>query len=118
MTKDHLLLAGQILPGERSRIIHDLLRRPLRDDFAAVNAGAGSDIDDIIRGENRVLVVLDDDDAVAEIAQPPQRVEQTVIVALMQPDRRFVQHIENAGQPRADLRREADPLAFAARQRA
>ena len=32
--------------------------------------------------------------------------------------RRLVQHVEHAGQPRADLRGEADALALAARQRA
>ncbi len=68
-------------------------RRSLRDDFAAVNAGAGADIDDIIRRENGVLVMLHDNDAVAEIAQPPQRVEQAVIVALMQADRRLIEHV-------------------------
>ena len=34
----------------------------------------------------------------------------------MQADRGFVQHIENAGQAGADLRGQADALAFAARQ--
>ena len=46
-----------------------------------------------------------------------QRVEQPGIVALMQADRRLVEYIEYAGQPRADLRGEADALALAARQR-
>ena len=43
-------------------------------------------------------------------------VEQPVVVALVQPDRRLVEHIEHAGQPRADLRGEPDALALAARQ--
>ena len=47
-----------------------------------------------------------------------QRREQPVVVALMQPDRRLVQHVEHAGQARADLRGEPDALALAARQRA
>ncbi len=115
---DDLARAGEILPGQRMRIGHDLGRRSLRDDLAAVDAGAGADVDDIIGGEDRVLVMLDDDDAVAEIAQPPQRIEQARIVALMQADRGLVQHIEHAGEPGADLRGEPDALALAARQRA
>ncbi len=55
---------------------------------------------------------------VAHVAQRLERVEQPRIVALMQPDRRLVQHIEHAGQARADLRGEPDALALAARQRA
>ncbi|WDT81381.1 MAG: hypothetical protein MPW14_06440 [Candidatus Manganitrophus sp.] len=67
---------------------------------------------------DRLLVVLDDDDRVAEIAQAPQRFEQALIVALVETDGRLVQHIEHAGEAGADLRGEADALAFAARERA
>ena len=61
--------------------------------------------------------MLDDDHGVAEIAQPGQRREQRAVVALVQADRRLVEHVEHAGQVRADLRRQADALPFAARQR-
>ena len=40
-----------------------------------------------------------------------------VIVALMQPDTRLIQNIQNAHQRRADLRCQPDPLAFAAGKR-
>ena len=82
-----------------------------------MDAGAWAHVHHVIRGEDRLLVMLDDDDAVAEIAQPIERLEQPRIVALMQPDRRLVQHVEHAGQARADLRGEADALALAARER-
>jgi hypothetical protein len=58
---------------------------------AAQLAGARSEVDDVIRGPNRFLVVLDDDDGVAEIAQARQRRQSLRIVALMQADRRLVQ---------------------------
>ena len=47
-----------------------------------------------------------------------QRLEQPRVVALVQADRRLVEHIEHAGEAGADLRGEADALALAARQRA
>ena len=47
-----------------------------------------------------------------------QRVEQARVVALVQADRGLVEHVEHAGQARADLRGEPDALALAARQRA
>ena len=72
----------------------------------------------IIGDADRVLVVLHHDHGVAEVAQALQRFEQPRIVALVQADRRLVQHVEHAGQPRADLRGEADALALAARERA
>ncbi len=110
--------AGQIFAGQRLRIGHDVLRRALRHDLAAVDAGGRADIDDIVGRHDRVLVMLDDDHRVADVAQMLQRFEQPGIVALVQADRRFVEHVEHAGQARADLRGQPDALAFAARQRA
>ncbi len=83
-----------------------------------MDAGAGAHVDHMVGGEDRLLVMLDDDDAVAEIAEPVEGLEQPRIVALMQADRGLIEHIEHAGEPRADLRGEADALALAAGQRA
>jgi hypothetical protein len=83
-----------------------------------VHAGAGADVDDIVGGQDRVLVMLDHDHGVAEVAQALQRFEQAGVVALVQADRGLVEHIEHAGEARADLRGEPDALALAAGQRA
>ena len=99
-------------------MLEDILRRAFGHDMAAMHARAGPDIDHIIGGHDRVFVMLDDDHRIADVAQPPQRIEQPRIVALMQPDRGLVEHVEHAGQPRADLAGQPDTLAFAARQRA
>ena len=53
---------------------------------------------DCIGGTDCVLVVFDHDHRIADVAQPAQRHQQAVVVALMKPDRGFVQHIEHAGQ--------------------
>ena len=84
---------------------------------AAVRAGSGPEVHDIVGLPDRILVVLDDDDGIAEIAQVDQRVEQALIVALMQADGGLVQDVHDADQPRADLAREADALRLAARER-
>ena len=46
-----------------------------------------------------------------------QRLQQPVVVARMQADGRFVEHVEHAGQAAADLAGEADALRFAAGER-
>ncbi len=79
-----------------------------------MDAGGRADVDDIVGGQDRVLVMLDHDDRVAEVAQVLQRVEQAGIVALVQADTGLVEHVEHAGQARADLRRQPDALALAA----
>ena len=80
-------------------------------------AGAGPDVDDVVGDPDRLLVVLDDDDGVAEVAQPHQRLDEALVVALVQTDRRLVEHVEHADETAADLRREPDPLRFTARER-
>ncbi len=91
---------------------------PSRDDVAAVDAGAGADVDHMVGDADGVLVMLDHDHGVAEIAQALEGFEQPRVVALVQADGRLVQHIEHAGEAGADLRGEADALALAAGQRA
>ena len=82
-----------------------------------MHAGAGADVDDVIGHADRIFVVLDDDHRVAEIAQARQRAEQAFVVALMQADRRFVEHVHHADEAGADLAGETDALRFAAGQR-
>src|ERR1700688_183213 len=71
-------------------------------------------IDHVIGAADRLFVVLDNNHSIAEIAQALERFEKLGIVALMQPDRRFVEHVEDARQPRTDLRSKPDALALAA----
>ena len=73
--------------------------RPGDHDLAAVLAGPRPDVHYPVSRPDRVLVVLDHDQRVAEVAQPEQRVEQPVVVPLVQPDRRLVQHVQHADQP-------------------
>ena len=46
--------------------------------------------------------------------QPDQRLDQPMVVALVQADRRLVEDVQHAHQPGADLRRQPDPLRLAA----
>ena len=83
---------------------------------AAVLAGTGPDIDDVVGREHRLLVVLDDQHRVTEVAEPLERPDQLVVVPLMEADRRLVEDVENADKRRADLRCEPNSLRFTARK--
>ena len=50
--------------------------------------------------------------------QPRQRVDQTPVVALVQPDRRLVEHVQRADETGSDLGGQPDALRLAAGQRA
>ena len=90
---------------------------PIADDLAAAHAGAGAEVDDVVGGPHRVFVVLDDDDRVAQVAQLGERVEQPLVVARVQADRRLVEDVEHADQAAADLAGQADALRLAAGER-
>src|SRR3546814_2138442 len=83
-----------------------------------MDARAGAHIDDIVGVADRILVMLDDDDGVAEVAEALQGREQPVVVALVEADARFVEDVEHTRQAAANLAGEADALALAAAQRA
>jgi GTP cyclohydrolase FolE2 len=61
--------------------------------------------------------VFDDEDRVAAVAEIFERADEAVVVARVQTDARFVEHVECARKRRAQLRREADTLRFAAGER-
>src|SRR5690606_38839356 len=111
------LVAAEVGRGERALTPEHLLERALRDDLAAVAPGARAEVDDVVGGSDRVLVVLDDDHRVAQVAELLERAEQSLVVALVQSDRRLVQDVEHADQAAADLGGEPDALRFPARQR-
>ncbi len=110
--------AGEIIGGQAVLVGEHLVERAAGDHLAAMDAGARAHVDDIIGVADRVLVMLDDDDGVAEIAQAAEGDEQPVIVALVEADAGLVEHVEHAGEAGADLAGEADALALAAGERA
>ena len=112
-----LATARQIIRRKGALRLHDLGRSSRRDHFPAALARARPHVDHEVGAADGILVVLDHDDGVAEVAQMLQRGDKPLVVALMQADRRFVQDIEHAHEPCADLRGKADALGLAARQR-
>jgi hypothetical protein len=63
------------------------------DDLPTVFAGARTDVDHPVGVLDGVLVVLDDHHGVAEIAKARERLDEAVVVPLVQADRRLVEHV-------------------------
>ena len=110
------LLAGQIIAGQRIFRLKDILQDALGDDATAVDAGTGTDVDDMIGGANGVFIVLDHDHGIADVAQASQGTEQALVVALVQADGGFIQNVHDADQSGADLRSKPDALGLAPRK--
>ncbi len=81
-----LLLAANVLGGERVAVAQEGRPGPLEDDLAAGLAGARPHVDDVLGGPDDVRVVLDDDDGVADILERTEDLDEAVVVAGMEAD--------------------------------
>ena len=85
--------------------------------MAAVHAGAGAYVHQVVARVNGVLVVLNHNNGVAQVAQVNEGFDEPVVVALMEANRRLVEHIERTHEARAKLRCQTDALRLAATPR-
>ena len=103
-------------PRQGAGVGHDLSGCPASHDLTAPGPRSGPHVQDMVCREDRLLVMLDDDDGVPQIAEPPERVKQAVVIALVEADARFVENVEDTGKPRADLGGQTDPLGLSTRE--
>ena len=90
------LAAHEVSRGERARVRAELVLRAAEHDLAAPVAGAGAELDHVIRGFDEATVVLDHDDRVARLRQLVAKVREARDVARVQTDGRLVQDVEGA----------------------
>ncbi len=76
----------EIVTGYRIRDVHKVLGGPHSHDGSAPDTRARSEIHHDVGGAHGVFIVLDDDHRVPEIPQASERVEQTVIIPVVQTD--------------------------------
>ena len=96
---------------------HQVRERSGRDNQAAPDTRARAEVENKVGAPHGFLVMLDHDEGIAARFQYGQCGKQHFVVARVQADGRLVQHIKHPAQVRAELRREADALGLAARQR-
>src|SRR5207237_9317143 len=82
-----------------------------------MHAWARPQVKNVVRAPHRLGVVLDHDYGVAEIPEPKQRVQQPLVIPLVQADGRLIQDVQHADQAGPDLCRQTDALAFPAGER-
>jgi hypothetical protein len=110
-------VARKVRPVSDSGLRESRRERARGHQFAAQPARARAEIDHVIGALDGFRVVLHHQHRVAHIAQMRERFEQAAVVARMQADGRFVEHVQHAAQLRADLRGQPDALRFAAGKR-
>ena len=108
---------AQGFAGDAGSVLLDFRDRAHGRDFAAEAACAGAEVDDGIRAPHGFFIVLDDEERVALVAQGEEGVQQCFVVARMQADGRFIKHIQDAAQIRAELGGKPDALGLATAER-
>ncbi len=110
-------LAAQVAAGHRVAVGGHFRRRAFGHDLAAVQARAGPDVDQVVGGAHDRFIVLDHQHRVTLLLQAAQRVDQPLVVALVQADRRLVENVAHADQPRANAGGQPHALQLAAAER-
>ena len=122
-------VVAQRRTGVRARVLTHCIGRAFGHQLAAAVAAFGSEVDEPIGGRNHVQVVLNDDQRVAAIEQPPKRPHQLGDVVKVQAGGRLVKQKQRAA-PRQRLAaarlalgragekaRQLEPLRLASAQR-
>jgi len=78
-----------------------------------MHTGPRAQINEVVSFTNGCFVVFHNQDRIAQVPEVFQRVDQFLIVSLMETYGRFIQHIQHAAQGGTDLRSKADALGLA-----
>ncbi len=87
--------SGEVAAGKRGGAGHDLFGRAFSDDVSAQAPSPWSQIKNKVGAADRVFVVLDDEDGIAEVAQLFEGSDEAFVVSLMEADGGLVEDIEN-----------------------
>ena len=82
------------------------------DDLTAIAPGIGPDVDDVVSSTHHLLIMLDDDNSVAQVSQTVNDTDEALGITLVQTDTRFVQDVERAYEATSELRRESHALTL------
>ena len=105
---------GEITSGQRSRGLADFLIRTLGNDLAAVLSCSWAEVENAIRREHYVRIVLDYQDCVPQIPEIMQDLDQPMCIPAVEADRGLIKHVERSHQTRAKGGRKLNSLRFAA----
>ena len=94
--------------------VHDALEA----DGAAVSAGTGAEVDDVVGDRDRLRLVLHDEHRVALVPQAQQQVVHPLDVMGVQADRGLVEDVGDVGERRAEVADHLGALCFSPGQRA
>ena len=113
--------SGEIIARQgagRARVTQHLVQRAVENQFAALFAASGTDVDQMIGRTDDRFLMLDHEQRVAFVAQIMNDANQPADIARMQTDARLIHDEKRVHERSAETGREIHPLHFAAAQSA
>ena len=111
-----LFAPGQVVAGERVRVVGYVLGAALGDDPATMDAGTGANINHVVGQADGFLVMLHHQHGITQVTQASESAEEALVVALVQTNGGFVQHVHDAHQSGTNLTGQTNTLGLAAGQ--
>ena len=106
----------QIGSRDGGGVRHDLFGRSVGHDLATFQSSPGTEVAEPIGLAEGVFIVFNHQEGVSKVAEFSQGLQQSVVVALMEANGRFVENVHDAGQATTDLRGQANALTFSTRK--
>jgi hypothetical protein len=75
-----------------------------------MNSGSWPDVDDMITLSHDILIMLDDDDGIADLRQALEIGDEHIVVTRMEADRWLIENIDDPLKSGTDLRSESYSL--------
>ena len=107
---------AQIGTCNRIGIVHQIFCCANAHQFSAMLPGTWADIHNTVRCTHGVLIVFHHDQGITQITQMTERIQQFIIISLVQTDTWFIQNIGNTHQTRTNLGSQTDTLSLSAGQ--
>src|SRR5262249_16922387 len=104
------------IPGGYAIAFQHFFWSAFRYDLPAMKTCSRPHVDQVVGSHHYILIMLHHQYGISAIAQVLQTGDERMVVAVVQPDRRFVEDISNTHQLGSDLRSQAYALAFATAQ--
>ena len=116
----NLRFAAQVRKCLRLAVIalcgQKLLQIARNDYISSVHTGTRTQINQIVGRKNGLLIVFNDENRIANIAQMKQGFHEPCVIARVEPDSRLVKNIKRTDKPASKLGRETNALCLAARE--
>ena len=84
--------------GDGGFILLDLGESAGGDDFSAEAPGGGAEVDDVSGAGHGVVIVFDDEEGIALLAEGIEGIEEFLVVAGVESDGGFVEDVEDAAE--------------------